>query len=583
MPRPSEAQLLKDDLQSLLAVQSKSADRVVEQLELLRTSQAQSQLQIIQLLEKVAQAMPSVTCQEAAELASQKVEANAASPKLLAETIATAQAGDKDKSQSEAHKTQPKAVQHEKRVPTDDQVVGLAEPGMRDTIDPYSEELKALPQVTPDNFAGGAMPLARRNSTMDLKPLHVEHHGMFSGMLKWGVGYSGKRKLLQYDFNKLHAFGALPAAFAECSIFRLRTSLMVQILLQPVLILAVYGITRLGLGAGGDAEELRERLSSIIDITEDLKALVAFLLGLFIALQLKRWWSIRGSFLQRIFFSTAQLSWFLGVVIPPEAEVIRQQLERYFLMSHRIIYHCARREHHLLPILEGEGLLTKHELGHLQEKLANLPEGARKPIGLADMDLAELPLMWTAQVLFRLFTVFKRPEFKERGLEISPPTMLKMVNLCMDVRSGIQDIEMILTSPVPFPYVHLVCLLVQTYTVFVCLRAGILLGTESGTTSAIAFMSQILVVVIVNSIYLSLLCLATVLDNPFTDEVIDFPAANLQSRLWKSQIFARAVLFRDADIDGHLVDLIFNGSEDFRPVRVAGGDEHDDDEDGGGD
>eukprot|EP00931_Biecheleriopsis_adriatica_P099735 TRINITY_DN7443_c0_g1_i2.p1 TRINITY_DN7443_c0_g1~~TRINITY_DN7443_c0_g1_i2.p1 ORF type:complete len:542 (+),score=96.94 TRINITY_DN7443_c0_g1_i2:67-1692(+) len=513
MPRPPDGAIYVD-VGTFKSVHQQSADRVVEQLELLRAGQAETQLKIITILEALTKSMspaqplpePQVDILEAAVLLNADNEKN------------IIKAASQETAPSDICKSKPK-------VSSDT------------TCQEASQQL-----------GQGKLKV----SAVDLTPMHVEGRSMLS----WGVGYSGKRKLLQYNFDKLYAFGALPAAFAECSIFRLRRTLVVQVLLQPLVIMLIFGITRAFLlTTEEDPGAVREMLAPFLSLTESMKELVAFFLGLFIALQLKRHWTIRSIYMQRIFFATAQLSWFLGAVVPPQAEALRQKLERYFLMAHRIIYHCARQEHHLLHVLEKE-LLTPDELHHINSEINGLPEGARHPIGVADMDLAELPLMWTAQIAYRMFLLFKTPEFKAWGLEISPPIILKMVNLCMEVRHGIQDIEMILTSPVPFPYVHLVCLVVQGYTIFTCLESGILLGTQSEVPPAVAFLSQMIVVTMINSIYLALLCLTTVLDNPFTDEVIDFPAANLQSRLWKSQIFARAMLFQDADVDDEVRRMI---------------------------
>lgn len=371
----------------------------------------------------------------------------------------------------------------------------------------------------------------------------VKHH-----MLSWGVGYSGKKKLLQYNFNQLQAFGALPAAFAECSIFRLRRTLTIQVIAQPFLILAVFGILRAT--SSESPEDARVMLQPVVNVPGELRQLVAFLLGLFISLQLKRWWSIRSVFLQGYFFATAQLSWFLGCVMPSQSEELRQRMERYFLTSHRFIYLCARGEHHILRRLEKDGLLTKDEISHLKARIAVLPSGAQKPLGHADMDLAEVPLMWIAQVIFRLSALSN--DNKTDMKSIPPPLMLKMIALCMDARRSIQDIEMMLTSPVPFSYVHIVCLLVQFYVMFACVASGIQLGTEAETPSIAAVFTEIIMISAQNALYLALLCLTTVLDNPFTDEVIDFPAMHLQTRVWKSQIFARALLYDEAAVDAEI-------------------------------
>lgn len=404
--------------------------------------------------------------------------------------------------------------------------------------------LMTIEQSVPPSTDKAVTGSARKSlSSLEISPMAIQGNNM----LAYGIGFSGKRKLLQYNFNKLQAFGAIPAAFAECSIFRLRRSLLFQVLIQPLFILAVFGLAKLA--AGDEPERLRSQLMPVLSVPERLRQLVAFLLGLFVALQLKRWWSIRSNFLQGFFFATAQISWYINVVLPKGCDELGQRVERYFLMAHRIIYFCARGEHHLLHRLQDEGLLTLEEMSHLKARFAELPDGAKAPLGFADMDLAEVPIMWVAQIIYRAHVCSQK--HSNETVPIPPPVMLKMVSLCMDARSSIQDIEMIRTSPVPFPYVHIVCLLVQFYVIFACLASGIELATDKDVSLG-SVCTELLVIPAQNTLYLALLCLTTVLDNPFLDEVIDFPAMHLQNRLWKSQIFARAALYPDKEVDAEI-------------------------------
>eukprot|EP00930_Biecheleria_cincta_P086201 TRINITY_DN75527_c0_g1_i1.p1 TRINITY_DN75527_c0_g1~~TRINITY_DN75527_c0_g1_i1.p1 ORF type:complete len:574 (-),score=93.11 TRINITY_DN75527_c0_g1_i1:513-2234(-) len=502
-------------------IQQSNTDRLVEHLELLRAEQIRANDQMQLLVQRLLQ----VPVLAAADL-----------PKLLQPEGSVAASAPKKARQKSPLPLVVQISQKTKDVQTDE--------GFQKNEHAQADEGGSKQNVT--TLETCAPKLRRKSvSAMDLQPLEITKHHMLS----WGVGYSGKKKLLQYNFNQLQAFGALPAAFAECSIFRLRRTLTFQVLLQPFLILAVFGLLRAT--SWESPEDARVMLQPVIHVPSELRQLVAFLLGLFISLQLKRWWSIRSVFLQGYFFSTAQLSLFLGCVMPNQSEELRQRMERYFLTAHRIIYLCARGETHLLRRLEGDGLLTADEISHLKTRIAALPGGAQKPVGGADMDLAEVPLMWIAQLIFRLYACSNAKQMDIK-LAIPPPLMLKMVALCMDARRSIQDIEMMLTSPVPFSYVHIVCLLVQFYVMFACVASGIQLGTDTEAPSAAAVVTEIIMISAQNALYLALLCLTTVLDNPFTDEVIDFPAMHLQSRLWKSQIFARALLYDEDVVDAEI-------------------------------
>merc|ERR1740121_1680817 len=108
---------------------------------------------------------------------------------------------------------------------------------------------------------------------------------------------------------------------------------------------------------------------------------------------------------------------------------------------------------------------------------------------------------------------------------------------------------MILNSPLPFPYVHLVSLLVHFSALFACLKCGVTLGTESKTPGPVLVVFELLFVLAMNSLYSGLLCFTVALTNPFLDEIIDFPAASFHHRLWKKQHWGRDLLHEMSGID----------------------------------
>merc|ERR1719223_826903 len=123
-----------------------------------------------------------------------------------------------------------------------------------------------------------------------------------------------------------------------------------------------------------------------------------------------------------------------------------------------------------------------------------------------------------------------------------------MLSYCMDARTGVEHIGMMLSAPLPFPYVHLVCLLVHLSALFQCVQSGLTIATEPMLgVQHIAF--ELIFILAMNSLYCGLLCLAVVLWDPFGDDVVDFPQAMLHHQLWKSQAYATHFLDDDAILD----------------------------------
>jgi len=298
--------------------------------------------------------------------------------------------------------------------------------------------------------------------------------------------------------------------------------------------------------------QLRRDAKSLEQLTEQLNRLVPFLLGLFIALCLRRWWTMRSQYLQTIFSSSAQLSFWLRMVLPSKTSWVRERVERDCLLGHKLVYLCTQgnQDRIILNLLRDEGLLTECEYHRLDSKSALLPLGARAPDGVYDLDLATLPFMWSAHLIYRIYTFGVRTK-GAYGINIAPPVLVKMLSFCMDARTSIENIEMQLSSPLPFPYVHLVCLLVHISSVCACVKAGIMLGTD-GEATVQQMVCEMVVVISVNALYGGLLCLAVVLSDPFGSDVIDFPSSMFQHRLWKAQHYASHFCPEDRDVDDEL-------------------------------
>jgi hypothetical protein len=260
------------------------------------------------------------------------------------------------------------------------------------------------------------------NKPIECAPLKT-HQGT---VLTHGIGFSGKKKLLSYCFDKMQAYAAIPLVFSESSIFRLRRSLVLQLICQPFFIAGVFVLTKYT-AAGIEAEEFALAVQPLVDLTDGLTQLVPFLLGLFIATQLKRWWDIRSQYLQKMFYSTAQLSLFTGIGLPAAAEEIRRRIERYALLSHKMLYLCARRQHDHIPSLVDDGLLTADELEHVEKRLKSFPVGTQGVIGSCDLAIAGVPLAWAAHLILRVSKFAKSPAGHASGIDVPVPMVMKMI------------------------------------------------------------------------------------------------------------------------------------------------------------
>lgn len=356
----------------------------------------------------------------------------------------------------------------------------------------------------------------------------------------WTASPGGSRQLARYDFENLQAWAAIPFMLCSCSIFRLRRSHGLQFLMQAGIMTLICGGIRQRGWSDEYMEQVRVNTQGVIAMTESLGKLVPFFLGLFISVCLSRWWTMRSQYLQPIIAASVQLSFWLRATLPNEVAWVREKVEKDCLLGLKLVFLCAqgRQSQTYLDKLRAEGLLTGDEYHRLQERVDDLPEEARTNAGVFDFDLAALPFTWAAHRLYRVFVFGNSTNGQslQKKINIPVPIIVKMLAACMDAKSCIAKVEMMLQSPLPFPYTHLVCLLVHLTAVITSAKVGLVLGTADRLSNA-QICCEAFTVLAVNALYTGLLCLAAVLMDPFGDDLVDIPAALLHQRLWKSQLF----------------------------------------------
>lgn len=122
----------------------------------------------------------------------------------------------------------------------------------------------------------------------------------------WVRNTKGPNQLVYYNFDKLQSFAAIPAVFFSCSVFRLRYSVLLQLALECAVVATVYGLLKLQdvTGDFGDwSRRIKDDILPVVELSNFLNAAVPFLLGLFVASYLKRWWTVRAQYVQKMFSS----------------------------------------------------------------------------------------------------------------------------------------------------------------------------------------------------------------------------------------------------------------------------------------
>lgn len=273
----------------------------------------------------------------------------------------------------------------------------------------------------------------------------------------------------------------------------------------------------------------------------------------------------------------------LSVLGSPEFKEVRCRVARYTLLSHKLVYLCARNDLNSdqFDKLIKEGLATDEELEALYDE-----SRARYAIprnGSVSFVLAEIPWLWINQMITNLFEQ-----------KLFPPPMFSLLHrTCLDARHGIDGIEMQLNSPLPFTYTHLVAFLVHGACGLIAVRCGMQVAIAP---TALQGACESLSSFVLQALYLGLLAIAAVIMDPFGDDVIDLPAGQLQQALWSNLKAYEAFLQREDLFEPFLMQALgasgldVNLNPTFGVKRMCtpaaslqdndGEDEMDEDEDG---
>ena len=282
----------------------------------------------------------------------------------------------------------------------------------------------------------------------------------------------------------------------------------------------------------------------IVEAVEDLNKLfnsgMLFLLGPFVARSISRWWSIREGCIGKLWSSVNTLSsyaaaWFYTDSASDTAA--RELTMRYGLASHALLYKRAR----------GGGEVKLEDMDDLVDAGLLMPYEAEV--------LAPLPCK--AQVVWAWQTHFWSKAISgELGCTKVPQPGQAFgiaARTCQEARDAIQKGLMFLGTQQPFPYVHMISLIVDVALFLNALYVGCDIGRSfdadnSPIQSGLLIAIGILRVLIFTFLYNGLSDISVALEDPFGTDMADLPALAFQTHMrGDCQAFGAAVAAVDRD------------------------------------
>jgi len=310
------------------------------------------------------------------------------------------------------------------------------------------------------------------------------------------VGHAGKSKLQRYDLRRLVQWGGIFSMFCRGSVFMMDVTCL-KMLLQQVFLVGLCALCTVYADSSPDRE-------AWYHMAKQVNQLVPFILGLYVALSLTRWWALRERALGTMFSAMSDVCMLMAMWRPEERwKPLHEELARFGLASVQLVVKAARHNENMSDLVAND-LLTEDEVVLLQD--------------LQPFQRAAALWSWILGLC----------RFGFHGMP--PPNFNLLQQRCIEAREGIQVIHTYLRTQLPFAYVHLVAWLVHLQNIVVAVKAGLEIGCEfrpDGQQKLEKLFQEMFSAVVVCMIYQGLLCISYLIEDPFGDDFIDFPIMSL--------------------------------------------------------
>jgi hypothetical protein len=315
-------------------------------------------------------------------------------------------------------------------------------------------------------------------------------------------GISGKAKVLHYDLKTLVNNGGLATAHLDGTLLTMDNSclLFVLFLMLSYAFVFVMMWTTLGDGVVIETQPLENFATS-------MNKMVPFVMGLYVAVSVNRWWTIRWKGLDALFSAIVDVQMVVSCVMHQEKhKAVRTLVIKWSFASVFLLTKAVRNQSNMNDMLY-KGLLSADEIAVLAEV----------------EDLHGRPAILWGWVLRLVHASFH----DAHGPMPYSIHVTKIADICMAASSGLSVIDMHLRTALPFVYVHMITLLVDINNMAFVVKAAVTgaVAQKEGDYSRLG--SEILTCLMVPTLYRGLLSVSYAIFDPFGEDPLDFPLGSL--------------------------------------------------------
>lgn len=334
----------------------------------------------------------------------------------------------------------------------------------------------------------------------ELVEMYASHNSVEKGkVITVTYGLSGRPKILDYDLKRLVTIGGVMTCLTRGTILRVDDGVLRHMSGLTLLFISVAIIMWASL------EDLKDvDTKSLENLADYMNGFCPFVLGLYVSLALTRWWALRVQALGSVFDAVANVSLIVSCVLPnPEHAEVRDLVVKWGMASIFLLVKAARDDLNLADLVD-KGILSAGEVEKLQ--------------GISPDGQAMVMWAWIMRLSQETFEA-------ARGPRPHAPKLMMVFNQCIAARNGIQTIHTYLKTQLPFAYVHLLTLLVNVNNLVVSVKCGAVFIVAMATNDVQTMGYQFMMLLLVPVLYHGLLSISYVIQDPFGEDVLDFPIA----------------------------------------------------------
>lgn len=348
----------------------------------------------------------------------------------------------------------------------------------------------------------------------------MKHVGMqtVTWLLSMVAGFTGRKKIIQYDFRKLINVGGFGTMLSRGTVFNLDCDLAKSTI--KVMLVSVASFVAVFFVEDMDTFE-HSSLPAIGESLKGMGSLTPFLFGLFVSVSLNRWWNMRSvgigamsdqlSDISNFMLSTAsrqitdEADW--QVFKDVHAKCIRWGLSALFCVAAESRAEAAGDSEASMDEILRLGFITEYEASLLY----TVSPRAR----------AAALWAWISALSTEAMEMIK----------VDPPIMNILFVELNDALVGLNSIREHINTQLPFPYVHMITFCVYTYIYYFACVSGIRCCFAFRRMLYTEFAFEFFLLFTVPVMYVGLLQICNYLSDPFGGDIIDFPMMAYQMRV----------------------------------------------------